>query len=128
MTGKITVGTIQDTDGNTVASTYVTNGSAKAFAHFDVDAVLDNSLNMSSATDNGVGLFTVTNTNPFAYVNFIVSGSVVGATMTYYACYISAQGAAKTSSTAPISTYHLYDAIGIIDVHKMQVVEHGDLA
>lgn len=128
MTGKITVGTIQDTDGNTVASTYVTNGSAKAFAHFDVDAVLDNSLNMSSATDNGVGLFTVTNANPFAYDNFLVSGSVVGATMTYYACYISAQGSAKTSSTAPISTYNFYDTIGIVDMHKMQVVEHGDLA
>jgi hypothetical protein len=35
MTGKITVGTIQDTNAKTVASIYVTNGTAKAWVYFD---------------------------------------------------------------------------------------------
>ena len=56
MTGKITVGTIQDTDGNTVASTYVTNGSAKAWVYFftvDNPPNPDGSFGVSSLTDNG---------------------------------------------------------------------------
>lgn len=56
MTGKITVGTIQDTDGNTVASTYVTNGSAKAWVYFntqDNPPNPDDSFGASSLTDNG---------------------------------------------------------------------------
>ena len=55
MTGKITVGTIQDTDGNTVASTYVTNGVAKAWVYFatwDNPPNIDGSFAISSLTDN----------------------------------------------------------------------------
>jgi hypothetical protein len=67
MTGKITVGTIQDTDGNTVASTYVTNGVAKCIfsVSYDGTAIYDTSggINTSSLTDNGTGDRTISWTN-----------------------------------------------------------------
>lgn len=56
MTGKITVGTIQDTAGKTVASPYVTNGVAKAWVYFatwDNPPNIDGSFAISSLTDNG---------------------------------------------------------------------------
>ena len=127
MPSKLDVDEIAAKNG-TDPVTLTKQSAAKAFAHFDVDAVLDNSFNMSSATDNGVGIFTVTNTNAFADADFIVSGSVVGATLSNYACFITSNGSAKTSSTAPIKTYNYYDSLNVQDMHKMQVVEHGDLA
>ena len=66
MTGKITVGTIQDTDGNTVASTYVTSGSAKALVMYDNynnNNLARGSLNISSVTDDGTGIWTNSFTN-----------------------------------------------------------------
>lgn len=127
MASEMYVDTIAASDGTSPA-TLTKQSASKAYAHFDVDAVLDSSFNMSSATDNGVGIFTVTNTNAFADASFIVSGSVVGATLSNYACFITSNGSAKTSSTAPIKTYNYYDSLNVQDMHKMQVVEHGDLA
>lgn len=67
MTGKITVGTIQDTDGNTVASTYVTNGSVKYWVHIDGTGTvaIRGSFNTSTITDNGTGDYTGNFTNNF---------------------------------------------------------------
>jgi len=65
MTGKITVGTIQDTDGNTVASTYVTRGVATAkllFSQNDASAFTggnNHSLNISSSSDHTTGVFGI---------------------------------------------------------------------
>ena len=70
MTGKITVGTIQDTAGDTVASTFVTSGVSKSRGSWansaDTNAFSDaNSINVSSGADNGVGIFTISYTNNF---------------------------------------------------------------
>ena len=76
MTGKITVGTIQDTDGNTVASTYVTSGVAKAWARFDTSTttVLNDGLNASTLTDLGTGNTRINLTNSMASTNYAVLG------------------------------------------------------
>ena len=67
MTGKITVGTIQDTDGNTIASTYVTNGSTKYWLHLNGTGTIAirGSLNTSTVTDSGSGVYTGNFTNSF---------------------------------------------------------------
>ena len=68
MTGKITVGTIQDTDGNTLASTFVTSGSCKAWIGIDqigTHSIFD-SFNISSIADTGAGTNTTAYTNNFA--------------------------------------------------------------
>ena len=76
MTGKITVGTIQDTDGNTVASTFVTSGSAKSYVHYDQDTsgVVRNSVNMASVTDVAAGNFKLNYTNNFSDGYYTASG------------------------------------------------------
>ena len=77
MTGTITVGTIQDTDGNTVASTYVTNGVAKAHIRADLtDASITGSLNVSSLVDNYTGSGKPQFTNNFAAADYTVVISV----------------------------------------------------
>jgi hypothetical protein len=77
MTGKITVGTIQDTDGNTVASTYVTNGVAKAHIRANLTtATITGSLNVSSLVDNYTGSGKPQFTNNFAAADYTVVISV----------------------------------------------------
>ena len=76
MTGKITVGTIQDTDGDTVASTYVTNGVAKVLEKHDASHNIDNSMNVSTLTDEGTGDTTVNYTNSTANIHqYVVAGA-----------------------------------------------------
>ncbi len=64
MTGKLTVGTIQDTAGTTIASTFVTGGVAKAWLRYnhDTPAVLD-SFNISSVDDAATGKYRPNFTN-----------------------------------------------------------------
>ena len=77
MTGKITVGTIQDTDGNTVASTYVTNGVAKIWfgAPDETGHTIAQSLNISGSTDNGTGDFAVNLSNAMPDTNYSIAGA-----------------------------------------------------
>jgi len=76
MTGKITVGTIQDTDGTAVASTYVTNGVVKAWARFDTSTttVLNDGLNVSTLTDLGTGNTQINLTNSMGNTTYAVLG------------------------------------------------------
>lgn len=66
MTGKITVGTIQDTAGTAVASTFVTGGCAKAYIDIPYgQASINNSLNVSTLTDTGAGDGAINFTSSF---------------------------------------------------------------
>ena len=77
MTGKITVGTIQDTDGNTVASTYVTNGSAKHWIHLVGTGTITtlDSFNSSSISDLGTGRYQTNFSNNMNNVNYAVAAA-----------------------------------------------------
>tara|TARA_B100002019_G_C21270547_1_gene601977 strand:- start:4002 stop:4409 length:408 start_codon:yes stop_codon:yes gene_type:complete len=135
MTGKITVGTIQDTAGDTIASTFVVNGSAKYWSNFDGTSTpsLRDSLNGSSITDVGTGLYHLLFTNnmgntthaPLAVSNNHAStdnfggASDVGVGTTYSSLTI---GIATTGFS--VSTY---DG-GVIDAVLNQAVTFGDLA
>ena len=77
MTGKITVGTIQDTDGTTVASTVITSGSCKSWLGIDQigTQAIHGSYNISSISDNSVGTTNLSFTNSFSTVNYIGIGA-----------------------------------------------------
>lgn len=140
MTGKITVGTIQDTAGNTVASTYVTNGSAKAFSSFTGTAAtigdaVQNSLNISTFTDNGTGSYNYTYTNNFSSVNqvFTTSANIESSTgrggITGHWNYAGAGGGqAPTTSTNRSYFIHVENAGGLADPINQSMIIHGDLA
>ncbi len=128
MAGKIIADTIETGAGADISTSYVVNGSAKAYAHLDLDAVLDKSFNVSSATDDGTGTFSLSITNAFSDAESIVTGSCVGTTLSSYGVFITSQGVAKTASLIPFRTINYYDSIASIDMDKMQLVIHGELA
>tara|TARA_B100001094_G_C17962309_1_gene686072 strand:- start:43 stop:411 length:369 start_codon:yes stop_codon:yes gene_type:complete len=122
MTGKLTVGTIQDTDGNTVASTYVTNGSAKAWIATEGEATptIRISLNHSSVTDNGVGDQTMTYTNNFSEIGCLVAGTYHNAVVVMH------QILSRSTGTHGVKT-HDHAAGPEDDLSKKHAI-FGDLA
>lgn len=122
MTGKITVGTIQDTDGKSVASTYVTNGSAKAYIATEGEGTptIRISLNHSSFTDNSVGDQTMSYTNNFSEIGCLVAG-------TYHnAVVVMTQILSRSTGTHGVKT-HDHAAVSEDDLGKKHAI-FGDLA
>ena len=76
-----TIVTSNVSDGTlSIPTTYVTNGSAKAWVNFNGDGTIAarDSLNLSSLTDNGQGDYTVNFTNAFGAADYTVSGTASG--------------------------------------------------
>ena len=78
MAGKIIADTLETGAGSDIATSYVVNGSAKAWVNFDgtaSGAASRDSFNVSSMTDNSTGNHTVTNTNALSDSNYSVGSS-----------------------------------------------------
>jgi len=59
------------TDGTTtVGTSYVVNGSAKAWGHVASDATLNDSFNISGGVDNGAGNYTLSFTAGFSSTRY----------------------------------------------------------
>ena len=71
MASELRVNTLKDASGNnSIATSFVANGSAKAWGHFEgSDATLDDSLNTASLTDNGSGNFSPQYTSNMSNTN-----------------------------------------------------------
>jgi len=70
-----TVVTSNVSDGTTTVGTeYVVNGSAKAYANYNSNATLRDSLNISSITDAGTGNADIHFTNNMANTNYAICG------------------------------------------------------
>ena len=68
MAGKIIADTIETGAGADISTSYVVNGSAKAWANMNGTGTiaLRDSLNASSLTDHSAGIYTTSWTNSFA--------------------------------------------------------------
>lgn len=122
------------TDGTTtVGTSYVVNGSAKAWAYINhFSAVYRDSFNTSSFTDSATGRGKINLTNSMATVNFSVTTcanavsnnvSYVTATMddTYYT--------SRTVSSFPFtSTYAYQSGSAFYDMFHAHFAFQGDLA
>ena len=75
MAGKIIADTIETGAGADISTSYVVNGSAKAWVNFNGTGtvVIRGSVNVSSLTDNGTGDYTVNVNSAFADVNFTLA-------------------------------------------------------
>jgi len=92
-------------DGTTsVASTYVVNGSAKAWVNFNGTGTvaIRDSLNVGSITDNGTGQYTVNFTNALSDANYSVVCSGKGTDNNRYT------GLLNDPTTASCSVYGHY--------------------
>ncbi len=67
MAGKIVADTLEHSTAGSIATNYVVEGSAKAWLRSTDAAVLTQSLNVSSGTDNGTGHYIYAFTNSFDY-------------------------------------------------------------
>ena len=77
MAGKIIADTLETGAGADIATSYVVNGSAKAWVNFNGTGTIAerDSLNLSSLTDNGTGDYTVTMSNGMNNTNYCLSGA-----------------------------------------------------
>ena len=72
MAGKLIADQIEHSTAGSLDTSYVVNGSAKAWASMTGagTASVNQSFNNSSITDNGTGDYTLTNTNAFNYADY----------------------------------------------------------
>ena len=76
MASELRVNTLKDASGNnSIATSFVAGGSAKAWS-FTTDDVITDSLNTSSSADNGTGDYTITFASAMANVTFAVTTTV----------------------------------------------------
>ena len=118
--GIASAGDITITSEGGAATQSLQQGLAKALAKLDVDAVIDESLNVSSAVDNSTGNFSITLTNNMSSsVHIALTGS--GNTK-----HSQANEGARTTSVGSILNFnnsHVYQ-----DGNDMNFAMHGDLA
>jgi hypothetical protein len=128
MTGKLTVGTIQDTDGNTVTSPFVTSGVAKHWTSWNQSGTLAvaGSFNQSSLTDDQSAYTTVAFTNIMSNNDYAYSGCTQGNGQGQPVfCENSLSN--KITSSTQVRTLHNTDN-SVRDPDDVMMHTHGDLA
>ena len=107
-------------DGTTtVATTFVTNGSARAWTNSGSTAIRD-SFGISSFTDNGTGDFSHALTNSFSSDNYAIGAA--GFSSSAKSCTLDN---AQTSSDIRV---HLYTSSGSLNDTSSTFAAFGDLA
>ena len=130
--GTLAFDTLQTSDSKntgtnkTLDTSYVYNGSAKAWANHDASASLDDSFNTSSISDTGTGHYGLNFSSNMNNAHYIMSGSNLGSDTDFATC--------PTSDGAVVVTdrmdYHFRNmsTANVIDQTHNRVVVHGDLA
>jgi hypothetical protein len=113
-------------DGSlSIPTTYVTNGSAKAWVNFDGTGTIAarESFNVSSLTDNSTGNYTVNLTSAMSNSDYAAFGFIEVASSTGVSSGLSG------SRTASAVRLNVYNAAGNnIDPQIVNAAAHGDLA
>jgi hypothetical protein len=115
-------------DGTTsVGTTYVTNGSAKAWVNLNGTGTiaLRDSFNVSSVTDNGTGQYTFNYTNNMANANYRAQTGVGDENYAYSVC---PQETNPLSASAATAVFIGVVSTTTIDVSVVSFGVHGDLA
>ena len=143
MTSQLNVDTIVDKAGSggsnvkmANTSTYVSDGGAvsqntvqglaKCWFNFDQDALaVDDSLNISSITDTGTGLFDPQWNNNFANVNYACSGMTGD---TFFISLDDGHEETVLTTTGDCAMAVIQHSGGHTDNEQTMVIAHGDLA
>ena len=115
MASELRVTTIANNAGTeSVGSTYVINGSAKAWILFDGTGTIaiSDSFGVSSIADNGTGAYTVTVTNAFSTSDYCVAESlaVTSAVACTYNNYTTNTSTAYKIGNRRVETTAFHDA------------------
>jgi hypothetical protein len=128
MAGKIIADTIETGAGADISTSYVVNGSAKAWVNFNGSSSASNpnsirvSLNCTSYTDNGSGDYTISLTNSMNATNGY--SATVGSGSNRYASF-QTDGDLATGS---VTIRTQYDDGLYSDSQYTSFALHGDLA
>ena len=114
----------------TVATTNVTNGSAKAWHLLDGTGTIStlSSFNVSSATDNGTGNYVTSLSNNMSSANYIISGTVIGNSSNNYYSFITSDGGASDVAAGSYEYHMKHHGGSTTDLNRIRTVVHGDLA
>ena len=119
MAGKIIADTLEHSTAGSLTTDYVVNGSAKAWARYNgVTATVNDSFNVSSISDDGVGDQTLTFTNAMSNTNF----SFAGHSSHYHT------GNDNVASSSTINIFTANSSHTKTDTSRVGCVVHGDLA
>tara|TARA_R100001510_G_scaffold30085_1_gene26791 strand:+ start:1760 stop:2134 length:375 start_codon:yes stop_codon:yes gene_type:complete len=124
MASELRVNTLKDASGNnSIATSFVANGSAKHFVHFDGSgtiSIYSGALNTASIADNGTGDTTVTLTSALSSAD---GGAIVAGTD---GNQVKVRTAVNTTSTYDIKTQNSSGTAE--DRDDNSGVRYGDLA
>ena len=133
MAGKIIADTIQTGAGADISTSYVVNGSAKAWVHFNGTGTVAtrDSFNMSAVTDRGTGTYTTSATNAMASADYAWTSNSSNQGTAYGSYCIEGDNTGtknfngRTSSDVRLATggYTTWD-----DNLSISSVYHGELA
>ena len=116
---EIRATTISDSAG-TGPITLTAQSAAKAWSEFTISVAINDSFNVASMADNGVGDYQTNLTNSMASTAYVALGDVEN-----YNAYLTTTG--KTASSW-INYTSREDSGSLADLTDMQNVAHGDLA
>ena len=114
--------------GEGSAQTSIQQGLAKAWIHFEGDGTISisDSFNVTSITDRGTGLYTITIANDMSNAQYSITGNGVHDTDAYVAWCAVAHDTGMTTGAAPVDWLGSNDTPR--DVELAMATIHGDLA
>jgi len=126
MAGKIVADTLEHSTAGSIATNYVVNGSAKAFAQFagDGTAQINESFGMSSLSDTGSGLYVLTVSSAMSSSDYTVV--LHGISDASYPAHVGSYDGGRTTTTFPVNSSNSGSAWA--DVSTLDAVIFGDLA
>ena len=124
--GVTAAGSILVTGEGNSTTTNLQQGLAKCWFNFDQDApAVDDSLNISSITDTGTGLFDPQWNNNFANVNYACSGMTGD---TFFISLDDGHEETVLTTTGDCAMAVIQHSSGHTDNEQTMVIAHGDLA
>lgn len=126
MAGKIIADTLETGAGADIATSYVVNGSAKAWILFSMSAgTVTDDVNFSSITDDATGVFTLSFSSAMANATYAMSASGCD-TGAGPVSYIQHQNGTRTASQVEVRALDRNGSGS--DTTKWEGAIHGDLA
>jgi hypothetical protein len=126
LTGTSTAGSILVTGEGNSTTTNLQQGLAKAWFNFNQDGpAVDNSLNVSSITDVGTGIFDPQWANSFSNADYVCSGMGPD---TFFVCQDDGHEETILTTTSDCQMKMTQYAGSLVDARQTMVAIHGDLA
>ena len=127
MAGKIVADTLETGAGADISTSYVVNGSAKAWVNHSGSTTVRDSFNVASNTDNGTGDYTTNYSNAMGNGDYTMSGSTEGTAASNNGNLgVKDDNAALT--TSGVRHIIINNSNNKADRDPVLVIVHGDLA